>query len=89
MIAQSPPAVIGEMLDSGLTKKDRFHRDLVLHFGYGAYNICCRRAFRLSPKTRDDPASSVHVRAILVSKVFQHHLFLTRNPIQVQRDKSR
>ena len=43
----------------------------------------------LFPKTWDDPAGSVHVITVFFPKLLQRHLFLTRNPIQVQRDKRR
>ena len=33
----------------------------------------------LSPKSRYDLASLVHVRTVLLSKLLQHHPFLTRN----------
>jgi len=37
-VAKTFVVVIGKMMDSGVTQKDRFYRSLVLHFWYGAYN---------------------------------------------------
>jgi len=40
----------------------------------------------LSPEAREQASRALHVLAVLVPKLLEHHPFLSRNPPQVERN---